>query len=72
MSLALSSTDGGAALKAKGEAPKTCRVRFWLKFHVDYGQTIKIIGSHASTGGGPRAPGASILRQQLLFNASFH
>ena len=38
-----------AALKAK-ETPKTVRVRFWLKFHVDYGQSIKIIGSHTHLG----------------------
>ncbi|KAF6262356.1 hypothetical protein COO60DRAFT_649901 [Scenedesmus sp. NREL 46B-D3] len=49
-STALASLDqGGAALKAK-EQPKTVAVRFWLKFHVDYGQTIRIIGGHEAMG----------------------
>lgn len=26
------------------------QVRFWLKFHVDYGQTIRIVGGHEATG----------------------
>jgi hypothetical protein len=26
------------------------QVRFWLKFHVDYGQTIRIIGGHDQLG----------------------
>lgn len=26
------------------------QVRFWLKFHVDYGQTIRIIGGHDACG----------------------
>jgi hypothetical protein len=40
---------GGAALKAK-EQPKMVAVRFWLKFHVDYGQSIRIIGGHDAMG----------------------
>lgn len=48
-STALASADGGGALKAK-DAPKTVQVRFWLKFHVDYGQTIRIIGSSDALG----------------------
>lgn len=49
-STALASVDqGSAALKAK-EQPKTAQVRFWLKFHVDYGQSIRIIGGHESMG----------------------
>ncbi|KAF8059142.1 hypothetical protein HT031_005314 [Scenedesmus sp. PABB004] len=53
---ALASQEGGTALKAK-EQPKTVQVRFWLKFHVDYGQTIRIIGGHEAMGarrGGPQ------------------
>uniref|UniRef100_A0A383WKL3 CBM20 domain-containing protein n=1 Tax=Tetradesmus obliquus TaxID=3088 RepID=A0A383WKL3_TETOB len=49
-STALASLDqGGAALKAK-EQPKMVAVRFWLKFHVDYGQSIRIIGGHEAMG----------------------
>jgi hypothetical protein len=40
---------GSAALKAK-EQPKMVAVRFWLKFHVDYGQSIRIIGGHDAMG----------------------
>jgi hypothetical protein len=40
---------GNAALKTKDQ-PKTTQVRFWLKFHVEYGQTIRIIGGHDSMG----------------------
>jgi hypothetical protein len=49
-STALASVDqGSAALKAK-EQPKMVAVRFWLKFHVDYGQSIRIIGGHDAMG----------------------
>lgn len=50
-STALASSDGSnnTALKAK-EQPKMVQVRFWLKFHVDYGQTIRIIGGHDQMG----------------------
>jgi hypothetical protein len=50
-STSLASSDGGnsTALKAK-EQPKMVQVRFWLKFHVDYGQTIRIIGGHDQMG----------------------
>jgi hypothetical protein len=44
------SSDGNStALKTK-EQPKMVQVRFWLKFHVDYGQTIRIIGGHDQLG----------------------
>ncbi len=33
-----------SVLSAVGPAVKTARVRFWLKFHVDYGQSIRVIG----------------------------
>jgi hypothetical protein len=61
--LASADSGGGGALKAK-EAPKTVQVRFWLKFHVDYGQTIRIIGGHEATGA--RACGAVIVRVRAL------
>jgi hypothetical protein len=49
-STALVSSDGNStALKTK-EQPKMVQVRFWLKFHVDYGQTIRIIGGHDQLG----------------------
>lgn len=50
-STALVSSDGGnsTALKAK-EQTKMVQVRFWLKFHVDYGQVIRIIGGHDQLG----------------------
>lgn len=47
---ALATVDNGnAALKTK-EQPKTVQVRFWLKFHVDYGQSIRLIGGHEQMG----------------------
>ena len=59
----------GAALKSK-DTPKTCRVRFWLKFHVDYGQSIKIIGSHQDLGEARgmagQQPGVGVVGQQQL------
>lgn len=49
-STALASSDGNStALKAKDQ-PKMVQVRFWLKFHVDYGQTVRIIGGHDQMG----------------------
>jgi hypothetical protein len=51
VSSAEASSSGGSstALKAK-EQPKMVQARFWLKFHVDYGQCIRIIGGHEATG----------------------
>lgn len=41
--------NGNTALKTKDQ-PKTVQVRFWLKFHVDYGQSIRLIGGHEQAG----------------------
>lgn len=49
-SSALATVDNGnSALKTKDQ-PKTVQVRFWLKFHVDYGQSIRLIGGHEQMG----------------------
>ncbi len=41
---------GSTALRLANDGNAKTRVRFWLKFHVDYGQTIRVIGGSEALG----------------------
>jgi hypothetical protein len=78
-STALASSDGNStALKAKDQ-PKMVQVRFWLKFHVDYGQTVRIIGGHdqmgefliVAVGGADGATASSEIRSPLQQSSDY-
>jgi len=49
LAAAASIGNGSGALLRRGDAGRTL-VRFWLKFHVDYGQSVRLIGGNKALG----------------------
>ncbi|GAB4813201.1 hypothetical protein N2152v2_000247 [Parachlorella kessleri] len=48
---ALQRPPGGGELDGMGGARRTSKVRFWLKYRAEWGQRLKVVGTHESLGG---------------------